>query len=121
MANRSRSLVMALDLVHVVNEYEMQTQIAPPTVDEMVDFISTQINELDPRRRYMFIEWLCAHTNCVKCVFSLREGMNMWFDSIPAECAVREYRTITNEIGWWQRQDANVLDRLILDHLQRHK
>lgn len=112
---------MVLDLVHVVNEYEMQTQPTPPTVDEMVDFISTQINALEPRRRYMFIEWLCAHSSRVKCVINLREGLSMWLDSMSVECAVREYRTITNEIGWWRNQDDNAMDRLILEHLRRHK
>ena len=109
---------MVLDLVVVhVNEKEMENSTL--SVDEMVDFILSKIHTLDPRRRYMFIEWLCAHTSRVKCVINLRAGLNMWFDTLPAENTNWEYHLITNEIDWWQRQDDNVLDRLILDHLRR--
>jgi len=112
-------MVLNLVLVEVVNEYEMQTQIAHPMVDEMVDFILSKIHTLDPRRRYMFIEWLCAHSSQVKCVIDIRAGLNAWLDSMPAESTAWEYRTITNEINWWCQQDEATMDRLILEHLRR--
>jgi len=113
---------MVLDLVEVevVNEYEMQTQIAHPTVDEMADFILSKIHALDPRRRYMFIEWLCAHSSQAQCVINIRAGLNAWLDSMSAESTAWEYRTIINEINWWRQQDQHTVDRLILEHLERH-
>ena len=104
-----------------VREVEFGLEISSMVVDEMVDCISTQIDTLDPRRRYMLIEWLCAHTSRVQCVINFREGLNGWFDAMPAECAIWEYRTITSEIDWWRGQDDNAIDRLILEHLRRHK
>jgi len=111
---------MVLDLVEVevVNEYEMETLNL--SVDEMVDFILSKIHALDPRRRYMFIEWLCAHSSQVQCVINIRAGLNAWLDSMSAESTAWEYSTITNEINWWRQQDEYTVDRLILEHLGRH-
>ena len=110
-------MVLDLVLVEVVQEYEMET--ATLSVDEMVDFILSKIHTLDPRRRYMFIEWLCAHSSQVKCVIDLRAGLNAWLDSMSAESTAWEYSTLTNEIDWWRDQDEGAMDRLILDHLRR--
>lgn len=112
-------MVLVLVIEDVVNESEMETSTL--SVDEMVDFITTQIDALDPRRRYMFIEWLCAHSSQVKCVIDLRAGLNAWLDSMSAESTAWEYLTITNEIHWWRDQTERNVDRLILDHLRRRK
>ncbi len=110
---------MVLELVAVpVNEYKMKTLTL--SVDEMVDSITTQIDALDPRRRYMFIEWLCAHSSQVKCVIDLSAGLNAWLDIMPAESTAWEYRTITNEIQWWQDQAERTVDRLMLEHLRSY-
>jgi len=108
-------------LEFVIDEVEYGMGISNMVVDEMVDFIATQIDALDPRRRYMFIEWLCAHGIQEQCILNFREGLHNWFDAMPAECAVWEYRLITTEINWWRDQDDKTLDRLMLDHLRRRK
>ena len=109
-------MVLELVVVHV-NEKEMKNSTL--SVDEMVDSITTQIAALDPRRRYMFIEWLCAHSSQVQCVIDLRAGLSAWLDSMSAGSTAWEYRTLTNEIDWWCDQDEVAMDRLILDHLRR--
>jgi hypothetical protein len=108
-------------LEYVVDEVEYGMEISNLAVDEMVDFISTQIDALEPLHRYMFIEWLCAHSSQLQCILNLRAGLHNWFDAMSAECAVWEYRLITTEINWWRDQDDKTLDRLMLDHLRRRK
>lgn len=108
-------MVLELVVVHV-NEKEMKNSTL--SVDEIVDSITAQIDALDPRRRYMFIEWLCAHSSQVKCVTDIRAGLNAWVDAMPAESTSWEFRTITNEIHWWRDQTERTVDRLILDHLR---
>jgi len=108
-------MVLELVVVHV-NEKEMENSTL--SVDEMMDSITTQIDTLDPRRRYMFIEWLCAHSTRVKCAVDIQAGLNAWLNAMPAESTAWEFRTITNEIHWWRDQSERNVDRLMLEHLR---
>jgi len=112
-------MVFDLVAVEVVKKYEMETMNL--SVDEMVDSITAQIDELDPRRRYMFIEWLCAHGSQMQCTVNIRASLNAWLDAMPTDNTFWEYRIITNEINWWRDQNERTIDRLLLDHLGRSK
>jgi hypothetical protein len=99
----------------------MEVKIEPvmdmhPTSDGMVSDILSQMETLEPRRKYMFITWLHAHNSKMKNAKNVREGLSVWFDSMPCENAQWEYRLIKDEIGWWRNQNEPKVDLLMIDH-----
>lgn len=86
------------------------------TSDDMVGDILSQMETLEPRRKYMFIMWLYAHNNQLKNAKNVSEGLSVWFDSMPCENAQWEYRLIKDEIGWWRNQNERKVDLLMIDH-----
>ena len=90
------------------------------TVAEIVEAIQSRYETLDPRRKYMFIEWLHAHSSRVKTAVSICEGLTAWFEGMPYENLRREFRLILTEIDWWSNLDERSLTRMMLAVLTRN-
>ena len=90
------------------------------TVAEMADEILARYETLDPRRKYMFIEWLQAHSSAVKNTINVGEGLTVWLESIPEEKMQQEYRLILDEIGWWVNLDEQSLTKIMLADFARN-
>lgn len=80
----------------------------------MVEHIQSRYETLDPRRKYMFIEWLRAHSNRVKAAVSICEGWTAWLEGLPCENLGREFRLIMAELDWWSDLDERSLTRMML-------
>lgn len=89
------------------------------SVPEMVEHIQVRYEMLDLRRRYMFIEWLHAHSSRVKTAVSICEGLTAWLEGMPYENLRREFRLIMAEIDWWSNLDEHSLTRIMLTDLAR--
>lgn len=87
-----------------------------PTTDEMVRTILSDMDTLEPRRKYMFIVWLHAHNSQMKNAANLHEELSAWFDSLSSENARWEYRLITKEVEWWSSQSDKKVDLLMMEH-----
>jgi len=90
------------------------------TVAEMVDEVLDRFETLDPRRKYMFIEWLQAHGGQVKNTVIVCEGLTAWLESMQHENVQWEYRLIMDEIDWWRSLDERSLTRIMLADLARN-
>jgi hypothetical protein len=90
------------------------------TVAEMLEEIQARYETLDPGRRYMFIEWLRAHSSRVKAVASVCEGLDSWFESMQSQNRRSEYHLIISEIDWWKNLDEQSLTRIMLADLTRN-
>jgi hypothetical protein len=66
----------------------------------MVDEILVHLETLDPRRKYMFINWLQAHCGQLKTTVNVCEGLTAWLESMRYENIQQEYRLIMVEINW---------------------
>ena len=89
------------------------------TVAEMVDEILARFSTLEPRRKYMFIEWLRAHSDSEKNIVNVSQGLTTWLESIPQEKTQWEYSLILDEIGWWVKLDERSLAKIMLADLAR--
>ena len=90
------------------------------TVSEMVEQIQFRYETLDPRRKYMFIEWLHAHSSRVKTAITVYEGLTAWFEAMQHENLRWEFRLIMDEIDWWCNLDEHSLTRIMLTDLARN-
>jgi hypothetical protein len=89
-------------------------------IEQMVKDISGQTQGLDPVRLGLFLGWLCAHSAQVKAIPLQQEGIDgqlepalrSWFESLPAQGLLWEYRLILDEITWWRNLDGRRLDML---------
>lgn len=90
-------------------------------IEQMVKDISGQAQGLDPVRLGLFLGWLCAHCARVKAIPLQQEGIDgqlepvlrSWFESLPAQGMLWEYRLILDEIAWWRELDAHRLNMLL--------
>lgn len=89
------------------------------TVAEMVDEILACFDTLDPCRKFMFIEWLQAHSGQVKNTVNVCEGLTAWLESVQHENIQWEYRLIMNEIEWWGNLSEQSLTKIMLADLTR--
>ena len=90
------------------------------SVPEMVKHIQVRYEMLDLRRRYMFVEWLHAHSSRVKTAVSICEGLTAWFEAMQPENLRWEFRLILTEIDWWSNLDERSLTRIMLADLARN-
>lgn len=90
------------------------------TASEMVEAIQSRYETLDPRRKYMFIEWLHAHSSRMKTAVTVYEGLTAWFESMRYENLQWEYRLIMDEIDWWSNLDEHALSKIMLADLARN-
>lgn len=89
------------------------------SVTEMVDEILIYFETLDPRRKYMFVEWLQAHSSQVKNAVNVCEGLTVWLESLRYENLQSEYHLLMDEIGWWGNLDEQSLTKIMLADLAR--
>ena len=85
----------------------------------MVDEILVCFEELDPGRKYMFIQWLRAHAGKVNNAVNVCEDLTAWFESMHHENIQWEYCLILDEIGWCGRLDEQSLTKIMLADLAR--
>jgi hypothetical protein len=90
------------------------------SVEEMVDRILFRFETLAPRRKYMFINWLQAHSGQVKNTVNVCEGLTAWLESMQHENIQWEYRLIMDEIDWWGNLDERSLTKIMLADLARN-
>ena len=87
-------------------------------IEQMVKDISSQAQGLDPVRLGLFLGWLCAHSAQVKAIpqgidGQLEPALRSWFESLPVQGLLWEYRLVLDEIAWWRDLDAHRLNMLI--------
>lgn len=94
-------------------------------IEQMVIDISGQTFQLDDLRLRLFITWLTAHSGKVKAVIQLnvvefqrsemeqrfKLALRTWFEPLPVQGMLWEYRLILDEIAWWRDLDPG---RLVL-------
>jgi hypothetical protein len=90
------------------------------TVAAMVEAIQSRYETLDPRRKYMFIEWLHAHGSRVKTAVGICEGLTARLEGMPYEDLRWEFRLIMAEVDWWGNLDEHSLVRIMLTDLARN-
>jgi len=87
--------------------------------------ISGQAFQLDDLRLRMFLNWLTAHCSRMKASIQMNVArfprsemkqqfqlaLRTWFEPLPVQGILWEYRLILDEIAWWQDLGH---DRLVL-------
>ncbi len=91
------------------------------TVADMVKAIQSRYETLEPRRQYMFIEWLHAHSHRVNTAITVYDGLMAWLEAMGCENLPWEYRLIMDEIDWWSNLDERSLTKIMLADLARNK
>ena len=98
-------------------------------IEQMVSDISSQAARLDEVRLQKFLEWLKSHSSKVKTVTQvpievgvhgegsidnrLKNGLRIWFESLPMQGLLWEYHLLLNEIAWWRDLDPRTLTRIL--------
>ncbi len=104
---------------------EMQILIEQVVVD-----ISNEAAQLGEIRLRLFLQWLSAHSSRVKesqqsyieeaiqdqgsIDDRLKNGLKLWFESLPIPGLLWEYHLILDEINWWRILDDRVLLRMLI-------
>ena len=104
---------------------EMQILIEQVVVD-----ISNEAAQLGEIRLRLLLQWLSAHSNKVKLAEQahieeaiqdqgsiddrLKNGLKLWFESLPIPGLLWEYHLILDEINWWRILDDRVLLRMLI-------
>ena len=104
---------------------EMQILIEQVVVD-----ISNEAAQLGEIRLRLFLQWLSAHSSRVKEAQQshieeaiqdqgniddrLKNGLKLWFESLPIPGLLWEYHLILDEINWWRILDDRVLLRMLI-------
>ena len=106
-------------------------------IEQMAMDISSQVMRLNEVRLKLFLDWLNAHSIKVRAATepeaqslqldqtdaaSIREGrmeeqlkavLQTWFESLPVQGMLWEYRLISDEIAWWRDLDARRLTTIL--------
>ena len=78
-------------------------------------YVTSLADVLEPRRRKLFLEWLCTHSsqfikgsdrNCI------RDSFTNWFASLSEVEVLREYCLVIREINWWRNLKEAALNEL---------
>ena len=100
---------------------EMQILIEQVVVD-----ISNEAARLGEIRLRLFLQWLSAHSSRVKesqqshiedqgsIDDRWKNGLKLWFESLPIPGLLWEYHLILDEINWWRILDDRVLLRMLI-------
>jgi len=107
------ALLMEMQIDPVVN--------APLAIAGMIASILSQLEALEPRRKFLFLAWLQAHSFPMKSAANLQEGLASWLNSLSVQSVQWEYKLILGEIEWWRVQRASIVERLMLDHFARSR
>lgn len=103
-------------------------------IDQMATDISTQALQQDDLRLQLFLDWLNAHSCCVKSAMApgqtllqmdailprqadleerLKSGLKIWLASLPLPGLLWEYRLILDEMTWWRDLDIHRLQMFL--------
>lgn len=89
-------------------------------IEEVVARIKQEIDTLEPRRRYMYVEWLFSHCQLMHGMF-LDQSLVEWLSKMDEGELEYQQRLILLEAEWWKEQDENTFARLLQEHFaQRH-
>lgn len=89
-------------------------------IEEVVARIRQEIDALEPRRRYMYVEWLFSHCKLMHGMF-LDQSLVEWLSKLDEDELEYQQRLILLEAEWWKEQDENTVARLLQEHFaQRH-
>jgi hypothetical protein len=99
-------------------------------IEQIVADISNGASRLGEVRLRLFLKWLRAHSSKVKEAEQahmneaiqdqgriddrLKNGLKLWFESLPIPGLLWEYHLILNEINWWRIVDDRVLLRMLI-------
>jgi hypothetical protein len=99
-------------------------------VEQIVADISTGASRLGEVRLRLFLKWLRAHRSKVKEAEQahmeeaiqdqgmiddrLKNGLKLWFESLPVPGLLWEYHLTLDEINWWRILDDRVLLRMLI-------
>lgn len=99
-------------------------------IEQIVADISTGASRLGEVRLRLFLKWLRAHSSKVKEAEQahmeeaiqdqgmiddrLKNGLKLWFESLPVPGLLWEYHLILDEINWWRILDDRVLLRMLI-------
>ena len=99
-------------------------------IEQMVSDISNEASRLSDIRLRLFLQWLSAHSSKVKQAKQahieeaiqdqgsiddrLKNGLKLWFESLPIPGLLWEYHLILDEINWWRILDDRVLLRMLI-------
>lgn len=78
-------------------------------------YITSLADVLEPRRRKLFLEWLCTHSGQVikgsdrTCI---RDSLTHWFVSLSEVEVLREYYLVICEINWWRNLSKESFDAM---------
>ena len=78
-------------------------------------YVTSLADVLEPRRRKLFLEWLCTHSGqFIKgsdrtCI---RDSLANWFVSLSEVEVLREYCLVIREINWWRNLKEAALNEL---------
>lgn len=102
------ALIMEMKIEPVVN--------SPLIIDGMIKSILLRLDALEPRRKFLFLAWLQAHSFQMKNTANLQEGLENWFNKLSLPSVQWEYKLILNELEWWRVQQASTVERLMLEY-----
>ncbi|MBI5962251.1 MAG: hypothetical protein HY863_02150 [Chloroflexi bacterium] len=99
-------------------------------IEQIVADITNDASKLGKVRLWLFLKWLKAHSNKVKeaaqahieeaipdqgCIDErLKNGLKLWFESLPIPWLLWEYRLILDEINWWRVLEDRALLRMLI-------
>ena len=84
-------------------------------IEEVIAQVFQEIDVLDPRRRYLCVEWLIAHCKLTHGE-NLHYGLAAWLSNLPQDEVVHQRRLILMEIDWWTAQTDGTVERLMREH-----
>ena len=106
-------------------------------IEQMVSDISSQSIGLDDLRLRLFLNWLSVHNSQMKTISDFHEqvgdrfqkdvvlnkdgnieerlktGLKAWFETLPMQGLLWEYRIILDEIAWWRDLDQRRLTMIL--------
>jgi hypothetical protein len=84
-------------------------------IGQMASDIASQAFQLESTRLRLFLEWLVSHSSWVKVDGvsqietndrnQLETNLKTWFQSLPVNGLLFEYRLLLEELVWWRAQD----------------
>ena len=78
-------------------------------------YVTSLADVLEPRRRKLFLEWLCTHSGQFIKVSDrtcIRDSLTNWFVSLSEVEVLREYYLIICEINWWRNLKEAALNEM---------
>jgi len=78
-------------------------------------YITSLADVLEPRRRQLFLEWLCTHSGEVIKVSGrncIRDSLTNWLVSLSEVEVLREYCLVIGEINWWRNLKETALNEM---------